>query len=76
MALPFGWCTGTAACQRVTDLIWFLLNKPEVNCVNFIDDLIGINMAETQGEHYQIVVDLLQELNFQVSNEKNGRTGQ
>jgi hypothetical protein len=69
-ALPFGGRTGTAACQRVTDLIRFLLNERGVNCVNYIDDLIGISTAETACEHYQIVVDILQDLNFQVSNEK------
>jgi hypothetical protein len=69
-ALPFGWRTGTAACQRLTDLIWYILDIRGAKCVNYIDDLIGISSAETAHKHFQIVVDLLKELNLQVSTEK------
>jgi hypothetical protein len=70
MSLPFGWRSGTPACQRVSDCVRYILNRKGVVIANYIDDFIGICPADIAREHFKETIDLLHELNLQISDEK------
>jgi hypothetical protein len=69
-AVPFGWRTGTGACQRVTDCIRYLLNRQGIQIINYIDDFIGVSPVSDAINHFNITKNLLADLNFQISEEK------
>jgi hypothetical protein len=69
-SLPFRWRSGMLACQRVTDCVTYILNKQGVVIAKYIDDFIGICPADIANEHFKETVDLLHELNLQISGEK------
>jgi hypothetical protein len=66
-SLPFGWRSGTLACQRVTDCVRYILNIKGIVIANYIDDFIGICLADISNEHFRETIDLLHELNLQIS---------
>jgi hypothetical protein len=69
-SLPFGWQSGTLACQRVTDCVRYILNRKGVVIANYIDDFIGICPADIANEHFKETISLLHKLNLQISDEK------
>jgi hypothetical protein len=52
-SLPFGWRSGTLACQRVTDCVRYILNRKGVVIANYIDDFIGICPTDIANEHFK-----------------------
>jgi hypothetical protein len=69
-SLPFGWRSGTLACQRVTDCVRYILASKGVVVANYIDDFIGI-CPESVAEHqFLVTLNLLKELNLTVSKDK------
>jgi hypothetical protein len=69
-SLPFGWRSGTLACQCVTDCVRYILASKCVVVANYIDDFIGICPASLVEHQFQVTLNLLTELNLTVSDEK------
>jgi hypothetical protein len=69
-SLPFGWRSGTLACQRVTDCVRYILDSKVVVVANYIDDFIGICPASLAEHQFRETLNLLKELNLTVSGEK------
>jgi hypothetical protein len=69
-SLPFGWRSGTLACQRVTDCVRYILASKGIVVTNYIDDFIGICPASLAQHQFRETLNLLKELNLTVSGEK------
>jgi hypothetical protein len=69
-AVPFGWRHGSAACQRITDAIRFILNKYGIITVNYIDDFMCIVPAHDALRAFQLVNFIITEVGLVTSHEK------
>jgi hypothetical protein len=69
-SIPFGYHHGTLAMQRVTDLLRYFLQKSGVFVLNYIDDLIGIAPSQVADSHFNITINLLNNLGFHISHTK------
>jgi hypothetical protein len=68
--LPFGWRHGSAACQRITDIVRFILKKQNVTVVNYIDDLIGIAPVNDAYRAFELTKETLSQIGLKISEEK------
>jgi hypothetical protein len=66
-AVPFGWRHGSAACQRITDAIRFILKKYGIITVNYIDDFMCIVPAHDALRAFQLVSFVITEVGLVTS---------
>jgi hypothetical protein len=69
-AVPFGWRHGSAACQRITDAIRYILKKYGVTIVNYIDNLIGISPVHDADRAFKLTLNMLQEIGLVIAIDK------
>jgi hypothetical protein len=69
-AVPFGWRHGSAACQRITDAIRFILQKYGIITVNYIDDFMCIVPVHDALRAFQLVSFITTEVGLVTSHEK------
>jgi hypothetical protein len=69
-AVPFGWRHGSAACQRITDAIRYILYKYGIITINYIDDFMGIVPAYDADRAFQLTSYILNEVGLITSVEK------
>jgi hypothetical protein len=70
VCVPFGNRNGTLACVRVTDAIRFVLAKKGIFVFNYIDDLISLAPDSVFDSHFQLTINLLNNLGFHISDSK------
>jgi hypothetical protein len=61
-ALPFCRRHGSAACQRVTDAVRYILKKHDIIVVNYIDDFIGIALVSDAQRAFSITKQILHDI--------------
>jgi hypothetical protein len=69
-ALSFGWRHGSAACQRITDAIRFILRRYGIITVNYIDDFIGIVPIDDAQRPFKLTAHILNEIGLVTSDDK------
>jgi hypothetical protein len=69
-ALPFGWRHRSAACQRVTDAVRYILKKHDIIVGNYIDDFISIVPVSDAHRAFSITKQILYDIGLVTSDEK------
>jgi hypothetical protein len=69
-ALPFGFRHGSAICQRITDAVRFILNKHNIQVINYIDDFIAIVPASRAFEMFELTKTILSDIGLVMSDTK------
>jgi hypothetical protein len=69
-ALPFGWRHGSAACQRITNAIRFILHRYGIITVNYIDDFIGIVPIDDAQRAFKLTAHILNEIGLVTSDDE------
>ena len=66
----FGHRTGTMGCSRLTDFLRYLHAKQGDYLMSYIDDLLGAEVGSKAQESFDLMCNLLQDLNIPVSPKK------
>jgi hypothetical protein len=69
-ALSFGFRHGSAICQRVTDVIRYILKKRGITIVNYIDDFIAIVPESHASKMFDITRNVLNSIGLALSDNK------
>ena len=69
-AVAFGWVHGSAASQRVSDAVTFILAKKGIKLFAYIDDYILVSPKATADHHFDTLASLLSELGLPSNPEK------
>jgi hypothetical protein len=68
--LPFGWRHGSAASQRVTDAVRYILKKHDITVVNYIDDFIGVAPVHDAHRAFYMTKKILADIGLVISEDK------
>ena len=67
---PFGEKIGSSLCSHLTDLFRYLAFKKGHITFTYVDDVIGTSGPDVAEEGFSYIKNLLEELNFPISNSK------
>ncbi|XP_077985143.1 uncharacterized protein LOC144439784 [Glandiceps talaboti] len=68
--LPFGLRMASIACQRTTNAVRYIFEQEGGRCVNYLDDIGGVESPDKAEQSFQQLGKLLQELGLEESPEK------
>jgi hypothetical protein len=69
-SLVFGYRHGSAICQRISDLVRYILKCRHVLVVNYIDDFIGIVLTARAAYAFNTTIQTLQDIGLVISDNK------
>jgi hypothetical protein len=71
LAIPFGLRWGAMACQRMTNLVSFIMRQRGAKLVNYIDDFGGMATdSNTARRHFELLKQTVQELGLEQAKDK------
>ena len=70
LSAAFGWAHGSAAFQRVSDAIVYIMRRHGYDLVAYIDDYIGVAPASSAESQFQFLSDLLTRLGLPMNPDK------
>ena len=68
--LPFGYRNGSALFQRLSDAVRHIMRQQKYDVINYIDDILGIDLPSRIDASFDALCKLLPELGFQISRKK------
>ena len=68
--LPFGYRNGSALFQRLSDAVRHIMRQRNYDVINYIDDILGIDLPSKIDASFDALCHLLPELGFQISKKK------
>ena len=68
--LPFGYRNGSALFQRIRDAVRHIMRQRNFDVMNYIDNILGIDLPSRIGTSFDTLHHLLQDLGFQLSLKK------
>ena len=68
--LPFGYRNGSALFQRLSDAVRHIMRQQNYDVINYIDDILGIDLSSRIDASFDALCNLLPELGFQISKKK------
>ena len=68
--LPFGYRNGSALFQRISDAVRHIMRQRQFDVINYIDDILGIDVPSKIDASFDALRSLLHELGFQISQKK------
>ena len=67
---PFGHSGGSLSCSRLTSFFRYLAYQRGYTTYTYVDDVIGLGFPDNAQEGFTYLTQLLEELNFPISNSK------
>ena len=68
--LPFGYRNGSALFQRISDAVRHMMCRHHYDVINYIDDILGIDLPSKIDASFDALRQLLEDLGFQISQKK------
>ena len=68
--LPFGYRNGSALFQRISDAVRHIMRQRQFDIINYIDDILGIDVPSKIDESFDALRHVLADLGFQISQKK------
>ena len=68
--LPFGYRNGSALFQRLSDAVHHIMHQRNYDVINYIDDILGVDLPSKIDASFDALCHLLPELGFQISKKK------
>ena len=68
--LPFRYQNGSALFQRLSDAVHHIMHQRQYDVINYIDDILGVDLPSRIDASFDALRQLLRELGFQISKKK------
>ena len=68
--LRFGYRNGSALFQRISDAVRHMMRQRQFDVINYIDDILGIDVPSKINASFDALCQLLDDLGFQISQKK------
>ena len=68
--LPFGYCHGSSLYQRLSDSVCYIMHRQNYDVINYIDDILGIDLPNRIDTSFDALRSLLRQLGFEISKKK------
>ena len=65
--ITFGYRNGSALFQRLSDAVLHSMRQRQFDVINYIDDILGIDLPSIIDTSFDTLCHLLQKLGFQIS---------